>query len=85
MFVECIGPEAVLKERLIRREAISSVSDARLRHFEQIKARFEPLNEVRDEMHIGVDTEMPLEQSMEHILSRDYVLECLQTAKALER
>lgn len=84
MFVECTCSEAVLKKRLIRREATSSVSDARLRHFEQIKARFEPLNEVRDEMHIGVDTERPLEQSMEHILSRDYVLECLQTAEAMK-
>ncbi len=83
MFVECICPEAVLKDRLIRREATSSVSDARLRHFEEIKARFEPLNEVRDEMHIGVDTEKPLEESMEHILSRDYVLKCLQIAEAM--
>jgi predicted kinase len=85
MFVECICSEAILKDRLIRREATSSVSDARLRHFEEIKARFEPLNEVRDEMHISVDTEKPLEESMEHILSRDYVLECLQTADAMKR
>lgn len=84
VFVECTCPEAVLKERLIRREATSSVSDARLYHFEEIKARFEPLNEVRVEMHIGVDTERPLEESMEHILSRDYVLECLQTADAMK-
>jgi aminoglycoside phosphotransferase family enzyme/predicted kinase len=85
MFVECICPEAVLKERLMSREATSSVSDARLRHFQQIKARFEPLNEVRDDMHIRVDTERPLVDSMEHILSRDYVLECLQTAEAMKR
>ena len=85
MFVECICPEAVLKERLMSREATSSVSDARLRHFQQIKARFEPVNEVHDEMHIGVATERPLEQGMEHILSQDYVLECLQTAKAMKR
>ncbi len=85
MFVECICTEAALKERLMSREATSSVSDARLRHFQQIKAHFEPLNEVRDEMHIRVDTERHLEESMEHILSRDYVLECLQTAKAMKR
>ena len=85
MFVECTCPEALLKQRLIRRDVTSSVSDARLRHFEQIKARFEPLNEVPVEMHIGVDTERPLEESMEHILSQDYVLECLQTAEVLQR
>jgi predicted kinase len=85
MFVECLCPEVVLKKRLISRDATASVSDARLRHFEQMKARFEPLNEVRDEMHIGVDTERPLEESIEHILSHDYVLECLQTAEVLQR
>jgi len=85
MFVECICPEAALKERLMRRERTPSVSDARLHHFQQIKARFEPVNEVRDDMHIRVNTERPLEVSMEHIISRDYVLECLQTAEALKR
>ncbi len=85
MFVECICPEAILKERLLKREAVSSVSDARLRHFEQMKARFESLNEVRDDMHISVETERPLEESMEYILSQDYVLESVQTAKAMKR
>jgi aminoglycoside phosphotransferase family enzyme/predicted kinase len=85
MFVECLSPEALIKERLVSREAKDPVSDARLRHFEQIKARFEPLNDVRDEMHIRVDTKGPLEESMEHIFSQDYVLECLQTTDALKR
>ena len=84
MFVECICPEAVLKKRLMERETASSVSDARIQHLQQIKERFEPLNEVRDEMHISVDTEKSLEESMEYILSRDYVLECLQTADAMK-
>jgi predicted kinase len=84
MFVECTCPKAVLKERLMRRELTPSVSDARLRHFEQMETGFEPLDEVRDEMHIRVDTERPIEESMEHILSRDYVLECLQIAEALK-
>jgi aminoglycoside phosphotransferase family enzyme/predicted kinase len=83
MFVECKCPEAILKKRLISREVESSVSDARLHHFEKIKARFEPLGEVRDDMHISVDTVKPLEQSMEHILSQDHVLEYLQTAEIL--
>jgi aminoglycoside phosphotransferase family enzyme/predicted kinase len=85
MFVECMCPESVLKERLVKREGTPSVSDARLHHFQQIKARFEPLNEVRDEMHIGVDTERPLGESMEHILFQDYLLESMQTAKATKR
>lgn len=84
MFVECTCPEAVLKERLMTRELTPSVSDARLRHFKQMETGFEPLDEVHDEMHIRVNTERPLEESMEHILSRDYVLECLQIAEALK-
>lgn len=85
MFVECMCSDAVMKERLMSRERKPSVSDARLRHYKEMKARFEPLNEVRDEMHIRVDTERPMEESMEHILSRDYVLECLQTEQVLKR
>lgn len=84
VFVECVCSEPTIKKRLMRRETIPTVSDARLRHFDQIKERFEPLGEVRDDMHIRVDTEKSLEESMEHILSQDYVLECLQTADALK-
>jgi len=84
MFVECRCRDAMLKERLLSREGTSTTSDARLHHFKQIKARFEPIDEVRDEMYIGVDTERSLEESLEHILSRDYVLECLQTVDALK-
>jgi aminoglycoside phosphotransferase family enzyme/predicted kinase len=83
MFVECTCPKAVLKERLMQRDVTPSVSDARLHHLEQMETRFEPLDEVRDEMHIRVNTERPLEESMGHILSQDYVLECLQIAEAL--
>lgn len=80
IFVECKCPEEVVKKRLIRRETESPVSDARIQHFEQIKERFEPLDEVPDDMYISVDTVKTLEQSMEHILSQDHILEYLQTA-----
>jgi len=85
IFVECVCSEAVLKDRLLKREGTSSVSDARLRHFEQLKARFEPLDEVRDEMYMRVETERPVEESMQQILSRDYELLSRQTAEAMKR
>jgi len=34
-------------------------------------------------MHILVNTEKPLEESVAQILSQEYSLECLQTAQAL--
>jgi aminoglycoside phosphotransferase family enzyme/predicted kinase len=83
VFVECICPESVLKKRLMRRETMPSVSDARLHHFEQIKGRFEPLADIPGHMHIRVRTSNPLAQSMAQILSQDYVMACLQTADAL--
>lgn len=85
IFVECVCPEAVLKDRLLKREGISSVSDASIHHFEQLKARFEPLDEVRDEMHIRVETERPVEESMQQALSQDYDLLSRQTAEAMKR
>lgn len=85
IFVECVCPDALLKGRLLEREGTSLVSDARIRHFEQLKARFEPLEELREDMHIRVDTQMPLDESLEQILSQDYVLECRQSAEAMKR
>jgi aminoglycoside phosphotransferase family enzyme/predicted kinase len=83
IFIECVCPESLIRERLKQREITPTISDARLSHIGQIKALFEPVTEVPHEMHIPVNTEGPLEQSLEEILSRDYVLECRQTAETL--
>ena len=71
VFVECVLKENVIKKRLLKREAGYPVSDARYHHFEDFKRRFEPLNELGNEMHIRVDTEKPLEACMEQILAKD--------------
>jgi hypothetical protein len=84
MFVQCVCREGVIKERLKARETVRTISDARLHHFSKIKAGFQPLDEVPDEMHIVVDTEKPIEETLGQILARDYALECLQTEKALK-
>jgi len=85
MFVECICSEAVLKKRLIQREKTSSVSDARLHHFDRIKTLFDPLDEVPDEVHIRIDTEGSLEEGLQEILSQDSLLLPKQTAETIER
>lgn len=85
IFVECVASDATLKERLKKREKGVSVSDARLHHFEHLKGRYEPLQEIREEMHIRVDTENPQEESMRQILFQDYVLLSKLTAEIVGR
>ena len=72
IFVECMAPYQTLKKRLIEREAVVSMSDARLQHQKRFRARFEPLAEIRDELHIRVDTNMPLSESIRQILAHDH-------------
>ena len=58
----------------MKRRNGTSISDARLRHFEQFKKRFEPLNEIPDEIHIPVSTERSLEACIQKILSQDHLM-----------
>lgn len=70
IFVECALKESMIKARLLKREAGHPVSDARYHHYEEFKKRFEPLNDLRNVMHIRVDTGKSLEECMEQILAR---------------
>ena len=71
LFIECIARPDILIERLRRRENGPSVSDARVQHFRQLQERFEPLEDIREELHLRVDTEEPLQQNLNRILSHD--------------
>lgn len=73
-FIECAARTEVLIERLRRREIGPSVSDARVQHFQQLQERFEPLSDIREEVHLRVDTEEPLQQNLNRILSHDNFL-----------
>jgi aminoglycoside phosphotransferase family enzyme/predicted kinase len=84
IFVECVCGEDVIKKRLESRDNARSISDARLSHYKAMRAVFERLNDISTEMHIVVNTEKPLEHNMEQILSQDYALESIQTAKILK-
>jgi aminoglycoside phosphotransferase family enzyme/predicted kinase len=72
IFVECRAPLKVLEERLRRREHEEGVSDARLRHLEQIRDRSEALDDIADEHRITVDTRASLEKNLCRILKHDY-------------
>jgi predicted kinase len=85
VFVECTASNETLKKRLSIRDASTAISDARLHHFKQLCARFESINDLPDEMHIRIDTEKPLEESMRQILSHDYALLSNRTDRAIKK
>lgn len=70
VFVECRCPEAVIRKRLREREKSPSVSDARLMHLPEFKARYEALDEIPPAIKIMIDTSEPLEENLEKILLR---------------
>ena len=84
IFVECTASRETLKRRLSSREATPTVSDARLRHFEKLKARFETITDLPEEMYIRINTETPMTKSLQQILSHDYLMLSQQTAVAMK-
>jgi 2-phosphoglycerate kinase len=72
-----------LKKRLVEREATMTTSDARLHHLKRFRTRFEPLTDLRDELHIRVDTNMTLNESIRQILSHDHFSASLQIAELM--
>ena len=74
----------MLKKRLAEREKTVGISDARLRHLKQLKAHFEPLDELQNDMHLKINTEESLDACMRQILSHDYIFLTQQTARAMK-
>ncbi len=60
--VRC-DPE-VCRRRLARRAEETGVSDGRLDIFDEFRARFEPMTELRPEEHTILDTDQPLTESL---------------------
>ena len=75
LFVECTAQDRVMKERLVHRDSRPSVSDARIGDFETLKARYEPLIESRDFLHMRVDTDVSLDPLIRRILIRTFRLD----------
>ncbi len=72
MFVECVVPENLLKNRLLLRNNKPSISDARISIYASFQKQFEPLAEVSDEQHIIVYTQNSLDECMQRILNPDF-------------
>ena len=84
IFIECTASYEMLKKRLTEREQRAGISDARLRHLKQLKAHFEPLGEMQNDMYLKINTEESLDDCMRQILSHDYIFLTQQTAKAMK-
>ena len=74
----------MLKKRLADRETTVCISDARLRHLKQLKARFESSDELQNDMHLKINTEEPIDACMRQILSHDYFFLNQKTARAMK-
>lgn len=83
--VECICPHDILRARLLQREGTSSASDARLMHFQDMAAAFEPLDEAAPDAHVRVDTAGSMQTAVIKTLSDGYACRCAQIERRLSR
>jgi predicted kinase len=64
-FIHAQAPDGLIKERLRKRDEEEHViSDARLENFETLNAIFEIPDEVHPDCYIPVETDQPLEKSL---------------------
>jgi len=62
--------EAVIRQRLRNRSNSPAISDARLKHLEEFKSRYEAPDEIPAGIKITVNTERSLAETVEKILPR---------------
>ena len=83
VFVECLCEEETIRSRLKERTD-SSLSDARLEHFTQIREAFEPTTELSDDMHLSIRTDkQPLHETVVNVLSDGYARKCAQVKRLI--
>jgi aminoglycoside phosphotransferase family enzyme/predicted kinase len=72
--VECTASNETLKTRLAGRSSSTTISDARLNHLKQFRARFEPINDLPAEIHIRLNSELARDEILRQILSHEHVM-----------
>ena len=70
VFTECTVPDPILQERLIMRNGRNTISDARISHFQSFKNRFEPIQKIKTNRHLKVNTEASMDACLSKILPR---------------
>jgi aminoglycoside phosphotransferase family enzyme/predicted kinase len=83
IFVECRACLETIRKRLLQRESRPEVSDARLSHLHQFQRNFEPLEEIEEDIHLQVDTQVPIESNIQQILARANAILFNHAKKAL--
>ncbi len=83
LFVECGCDIAVIRSRLKEREQSSGRSDARLQHIDQLQKEFEPITEFHSEIHIHMNTEGPIQETLIRALSDGYLRKSAQLNQRL--
>jgi predicted kinase len=81
IFVECRCPDREIQKRLKNREHQSTISDARLEHFKDMKKRMDPFDHLSEDVHMPVRTDQPLDKIMEILLTGEHELLARQTAQ----
>jgi aminoglycoside phosphotransferase family enzyme/predicted kinase len=82
IFVECLCRKETLRARLGKRQTAPGLSDARLQHFEQMFADFNPTTELAPDIHVTIHTDQPVRDASGEVLSEGYARKCAQV-KAL--
>ena len=80
IFVECVCDSQTIRGRLARREIEAGESDARLIHFEDMIAGFEPLGQETAGIRVTIDTDQALDECFYEVLARGHALKHAQAS-----
>jgi len=74
VFVECACQHQTIKQRLARRKSQEGESDARLMHFNDLIAGYEPFGEAMTGVRISIDTDQTVEECVQEILAQGHAI-----------
>jgi aminoglycoside phosphotransferase family enzyme/predicted kinase len=80
LFVECVCQPRTIRQRLARRETQAGDSDARLMHFDDLIAGYEPFGEAMADVRITIDTDRAVEECVQEILAQGHALRHAQAS-----
>lgn len=80
IFVECVCDPQTIRARLAQRESAAGESDARLIHFEDMIAAFEPLGQETAGIRVTIDTDQALDECFYEVLARGHALKHAQAS-----
>lgn len=85
IFVECLCPRSLLRQRLKERPNNGQISDARLEHLAELLGSFEALAELPEEMHLAIHTDRPLMDNLVEVFAEGYLLQARQAEASRQR